>query len=144
MTNMLVSAALFRNMDLALCLNVFGCLACFQGWHEAREERRRARHGVTYPKVRLFLCFALYKKPRHPFCPPTMMIRSIIFSSPRAGGLCFTCVGRQKEKEQRWGLVSSGSFTPHGMQIDCYHRICPPPPPPLPNASGHVMNELTS
>lgn len=50
---MLVSAALFRNMDLALCLNVFGCLACFQGWHRAREERRRARHGVTYPKVTL-------------------------------------------------------------------------------------------
>lgn len=46
-----MSAALFRNMDLALCLNVFGCLACFQGWHQAREERRRARHGVTYPKV---------------------------------------------------------------------------------------------
>lgn len=39
-------------MDLALCLNVFGCLACFQGWHRAREERRRNRHGVTYPKVR--------------------------------------------------------------------------------------------
>ncbi|CAM9393900.1 unnamed protein product [Ectocarpus fasciculatus] len=51
LTDLLVSAALFRNMDLALCLNVFGCLACFQGWHQAREERRRARHGVTYPKV---------------------------------------------------------------------------------------------
>eukprot|EP00903_Cladosiphon_okamuranus_P016208 g14956.t1 len=51
LTNLVVSAALFRNMDLALCLNVFGCLACFQGWHRAREERRRARHGVTYPKV---------------------------------------------------------------------------------------------
>lgn len=51
LTNLVVSAALFRNMDLALCLNVFGCLACFQGWHQAREERRRARHGVTYPKV---------------------------------------------------------------------------------------------
>ncbi|CAM9199784.1 unnamed protein product [Scytosiphon promiscuus] len=51
LTNLLVSAALFRNMDLALCLNVFGCLACFQGWHLAREQRRRARHGVTYPKV---------------------------------------------------------------------------------------------
>lgn len=50
-TNLLVSGALFRNMDLALCLNVFGCLACFQGWHKAREQRRRARHGVTYPKV---------------------------------------------------------------------------------------------
>lgn len=50
-TNLLVSAALFRNMDLALCLNVFGCLACVQGWHRAREERRRNRHGVTYPKV---------------------------------------------------------------------------------------------
>lgn len=51
MTDLLMSAALFRNMDLALCLNVFGCLACFQGWHRAREERRRTRHGVTYPKV---------------------------------------------------------------------------------------------
>ncbi|CAM9718842.1 unnamed protein product, partial [Sphacelaria rigidula] len=51
MTNLLVAAALFRNMDLALCLNVFGCLACFQSWHRAREQRRRHRHGVTYPKV---------------------------------------------------------------------------------------------
>ena len=51
MSGLLVSAAIFRNMDLALCLNVFGCLAGFQGWHRAREERRRARHGITYPKV---------------------------------------------------------------------------------------------
>ncbi|CAN0018639.1 unnamed protein product, partial [Laminaria digitata] len=51
MSGLMVSAAIFRNMDLALCLNVFGCLAGFQGWHRAREERRRARHGITYPKV---------------------------------------------------------------------------------------------
>eukprot|EP00904_Undaria_pinnatifida_P007356 jgi/Undpi1/3750/HiC_scaffold_16.g07119.m1 len=50
-SGLMVSAAIFRNMDLALCLNVFGCLAGFQGWHRAREERRRARHGITYPKV---------------------------------------------------------------------------------------------
>ncbi|CAM9684675.1 unnamed protein product [Discosporangium mesarthrocarpum] len=51
MTCLLVAAALFRNMDLALCMNVFGCLACFQSWHQARETRRRRKHGVTYPKV---------------------------------------------------------------------------------------------
>lgn len=50
-SGLMVSAAIFRNMDLALCLNVFGCLAGFQAWHRAREERRRARHGITYPKV---------------------------------------------------------------------------------------------
>ncbi|CAN0021294.1 unnamed protein product, partial [Choristocarpus tenellus] len=50
-TCLLVAGALFRNMDLALCLNVLGCLACFQNWHKTRETRRRKKHGVTYPKV---------------------------------------------------------------------------------------------
>eukprot|EP00953_Heterococcus_sp_UTEX-ZZ885_P017746 9935-Heterococcus_DN1.PRE.2 len=38
-------------MDLALCLNVFGCMACASRWHTARKKRRRSKHGTTYPKA---------------------------------------------------------------------------------------------
>lgn len=47
----LVVMGLFRNMDLALCLNVFGCMACADRWHRARERRRRRKHGTHYPKI---------------------------------------------------------------------------------------------
>ncbi|CAM9141602.1 unnamed protein product [Chrysoparadoxa australica] len=48
-----VCMALFRNMDVALTLNVFGCLVCAQKWHSTREIRRKKKHGVAYPKVLL-------------------------------------------------------------------------------------------
>ncbi|KAG5178965.1 hypothetical protein JKP88DRAFT_247768 [Tribonema minus] len=46
-----VTGALFSHMDLALSLEVFGCMVCARKWHEMREARRTQKHGTHVPKV---------------------------------------------------------------------------------------------